>query len=387
MISSAVLGDNHSVDTDSKSRESELKKNVHAFQAYLEGTQKKRLLVFTSGEKCAYDLPYTTRWSDGYKKKMIAKMYGVEEYMKKSSRSGVVTLLTLTGYQDGKLSQDVKGRIVSRQESFMEIKRGWNLLIDLTRKVLKKENYELDYVWVMEPHKSGYPHMHVAIFGYIPQYIKEKIQSLWSEKYKIGSKEHGVDFSVKSINESIQCVRNYLMKYISKGIGGDGQKNWTDNEWIYHALAWKYHHRYIGMSQTISRYCSARRLRYRYIRYLHEVQDLVQGLDSVVVSEVPIDKEGIKAVVKEYQWRLPNDNPDSQPPDQRWNRTLIADTLTGTVIPLRANGYAPTEMVEWINDTIGMTIGYTHQFLTVKNINMNHINPVSKQQTLHNSYW
>ena len=62
---------------------------------------------------------------------MIAKMYGVEEYLKKCSRGGVVTLLTLTGYQGGGMSREVKGTVVSRGELYGEMKRGWRLLSNL----------------------------------------------------------------------------------------------------------------------------------------------------------------------------------------------------------------------------------------------------------------
>ena len=218
---------------------------VREFDGYLESVDGREILSFTSDG--LYRLPYRTRWSREYKRGMIAKMYGVEEYLKRCSRGGVVTLLTLTGYQGGEMSRDVKGKVGSRGELYEDMKRGWRLLSNLLAKVSPC----LEYMWVMEPHKSGYPHMHVAIFGYV-------------------SKEHGLDFSVKSVKESIQSVRNYLMKYITKGIGGEGKKKWTVDEWVYHALAWKHRHRYIGMSRSISRYCTARKLRYRYGRRLSE---------------------------------------------------------------------------------------------------------------------
>ena len=54
---------------------------------------------------------------------------------------------------------------------------------------------------------------------------------------KVGSHEHGMKFTVKSVKESVQSVKNYLMKYISKGIGSHGQHNWSPEEWVHHALA------------------------------------------------------------------------------------------------------------------------------------------------------
>jgi hypothetical protein len=144
----------------------------------------------------------------------------------------------------------------------------------------------------VEPHKSGYPHMHVAIFGYVRKELQERLERLWSEKYEVGSREHGIDFSVKSVKESIQSVRNYLMKYIAKGIGGEGRKKWTVEEWVYHALAWKHHHRYIGLSRGISRYCTARKLRYKYIRYLHS-----NDINDITILPVPITNTAISMAV------------------------------------------------------------------------------------------
>ena len=62
------------------------------FDGYLSSVDGREILSFTSDG--LYRLPYRTRWSNEYKRGMIAKMYGVEEYLKKCSRGGVVTLLT-----------------------------------------------------------------------------------------------------------------------------------------------------------------------------------------------------------------------------------------------------------------------------------------------------
>lgn len=300
---------------------------VKQFHGYLNNIDGKRILVasnssnttWTLGTWDYYDMPYTTRWSPEYKKKMIAKMYAVEEYCKKSKKS-VVTLLTLTGYQDGNASINAIRKTNTREDLFKVIKHGWNLLSDL----LTHECPGLDYVWVVEPHKSGYPHMHVAVLGYIPKELQERLTRLWSEKYQVGSAEHGIDFSVKSVKESVQSIRNYLMKYISKGIGASGCKTWKDEEWVYHAIAWKHQHRYIGMSQTISRYCTAYKLRFKFHKYMTELCNYDIGLLGI-----PIDKKGIIDAIKQFQWRNPHES--TPPPEKRWFCMFLFHSTSGTV--------------------------------------------------------
>jgi hypothetical protein len=376
VITSSFFGNK---DVDSRER-----KLVCAFDGYLSSVEGREILSFTSGG--VYRLPYKTRWTRTYKRGMIARMYGVEEYLRKSSRGGVVTLLTLTGYQGGDLSRGVKGRVVSREDLFEEMKRGWRLVSNL----LVKVSPGLEYVWVMEPHRSGYPHMHVAIFGYVSKELQERLSRLWSEKYEVGSREHGIDFSVKSVKESIQSVRNYLMKYITKGIGGEGRRKWTVEEWVYHAIAWKNRHRYIGMSRSISRYCTARKLRYRYSRYLSG-----RVGERVELPELPMGKDGLIKAIAEYRY-LPGEGPPlSDEPHtflnargvvsvvrrvgEKWSCTFVHDR--GTVSLIRRSVEMPDAFVEWVNESLGLLLGYSDRFLSIPQ-DQYRVCPVSDQVML-----
>lgn len=208
------------------------------FSAYLEHTAQSRIIVCTGND--IYDLPYTTRFSRNYRRKQIARMYRVEEYLRRENRHSVVTMMTLTGYQHG----------LTRGRVFTNIRTSLNLLLSRLRQTCP----DIQYMWVMEPHKSGYPHVHVAIFGYVPQKIQDKLQILWSKKYGVGSAKHGINFSVKSVKESVHSVRNYLMKYITKGLGGETK--WTREEKLYYATAWDGKYRLISMSRSLSKFCS-----------------------------------------------------------------------------------------------------------------------------------
>lgn len=208
------------------------------FSAYLDHAAQSRIIVATGDD--IYNIPYTTRFSRQYRRKQIARMYRVEEYLKKENKHSVVTMLTLTGYQRG----------LSRATVFSNIRTSLRLFLDRLRKMCR----DIQYMWVMEPHRSGYPHVHVAIFGYVPQDVRDRLSRLWAEKYKVGSIAHGINFTMSNAREGIKSVRNYLMKYITKGIGGETR--WTPEERLYFATAWDGHYRLISMSRSLSAFIS-----------------------------------------------------------------------------------------------------------------------------------
>ena len=192
---------------------------------------------------------FVTRWTQIYRKRMLARLYMLDGWWKENKSP--VTMLTLTTYQDGRYSQEALGYVVNIEESFRLLKDGWDKL----SKILRKYVPNLTYIWIVEPHTSGYPHLHIVIFNRIPKPLQDKIRLLWAEKYQTGSKEHGVDFTVKPTDEDIASLRCYLMKYIAKGFVKTGSKfnevNWTKEELVYNALIWKHGFRIFQPSNNL----------------------------------------------------------------------------------------------------------------------------------------
>jgi hypothetical protein len=177
------------------------------------------------------------RWTTGYRKKLLAKLYLLDDYIKQNPSS--VTLLTLTIYQDGDYSEEMTGKKLTIQESFELLKKSWKNLSMMIRHILPGT----EYIWIVEPHKTGYPHFHVVLFSGVSIGVQEKIKTLWSEKYQAGSLEHGAQFEIRRPDQAIESLRNYLMKYIAKGFistdsryGGDG---WTASELVFNACVWE----------------------------------------------------------------------------------------------------------------------------------------------------
>lgn len=202
-------------------------------------------------------MDYAHRFTPTYQKGQIAGFYQLEAWMKVNPRN--VTLLTLTAYQTGKASVEAKGHEVGLVEAFDNLKWGWDRL----SKIMRKEIPGLDYVGVLEPHKSGYPHIHFFLFTPEPlsQAIQDKCAYLWSQKYKVGDQEHGIDFDFKPPAQGeIGSIRNYLSKYLCKAYyqtvgkypNTDSRNEMTPGRYIFYALVWKYGWRLVQKSARLS---------------------------------------------------------------------------------------------------------------------------------------
>ncbi len=194
-------------------------------------------------------LPYTHRWKEEYRRGVLAKFYQLEDWHKQNPTP--ITMLTLTTYQDGDYSRAVLGDELTIPESFGLLKNSWVYLRHAIRYYLP----DTSWCWIMEPHKSGYPHLHTVLFSDVTIGVQQSIKKLWAEKYKAGSYEHGIDFTANRSDTSIQSIRNYLMKYVAKSFTSTGSKfgedTWSAGELVFNALAWKNRWRFFGASRDL----------------------------------------------------------------------------------------------------------------------------------------
>lgn len=227
--------------------------DVRDFLTYLnrtEGTRFRLRGLSPDVSEVETEIEYVHRWTATYRRGWIAKLYQLDEWYKREQPP--VTMLTLTTYQDGDYSR-WKGRYLTIPESFETLKGGWKNLSMVLRKPDSLGKF--DYLSIMEPHKTGYPHLHVPIFAEVSDPLQEKIGNLW-EGYGAGSAEHGVNFSFRESRTDISSIRNYLLKYLSKGLTGTGSRfgdeSLTPGQWVFQALVWRHHWRIFGSSRNLS---------------------------------------------------------------------------------------------------------------------------------------
>lgn len=191
------------------------------------------------------------RWTTLYRKKLLKKLYLLDEYMKDHPSS--VTLMTLTTFQELKYRKGDDSPRLSIPEAFMVLKKSWKKLSMLIRYWIPGT----EYILIVEPQKSGYPHFHIALFTDISPEIQDKIKQKW-EKYQAGDYEHGAQFEIKKPEESIKSLRNYLMKYIAKGFVSTGsrfgEQKWTPAELVFNACVWDGNYRTFQPSRGLQKY-------------------------------------------------------------------------------------------------------------------------------------
>ena len=191
------------------------------------------------------------RWTTAYRKKLLAKLYLLDEYIK--DNPSPVTLMTLTTYHDLKYRQTDDSPRLSIPAAFEVLKTSWKKLSMIIRK--KMPNTE--YIWIVEPQKSGYPHLHVVLFADVSIGMQDGIKKQWA-KYGAGDYEHGADFEIRQPEDTIKSLRNYLMKYIAKGfVSTDsrfGDHKWTPAELVFNALVWDGNYRTFQPSRGLQKY-------------------------------------------------------------------------------------------------------------------------------------
>lgn len=255
--SAATLGSYRVSDTGSQNAPISEWNLIRDFKRYIQTTARCTFRIYGTRyeDGLAADddrtIGYIHRWTPVYRSAVIAKFYLLEQYCK--AHPTRYTMMTLTTAQDGDYSVSLRGGVTTIEESFKLLKEGFRGLT----KWIRKHHPGLEYVWMLEPHKTGYPHMHVIFLGHIPEPSQAAIKALWSEKYIIGSYDNGVKFTTPPI----QSIRNYLVKYIRKTLHGGktGSKyeastdGWTKGELLFNAVMWHNGYRLWGASAPLSR--------------------------------------------------------------------------------------------------------------------------------------
>lgn len=222
-------------------------------------------------------MEYAHRWTETYQKRVKAAFYQLEKWLEAEPHE--ITLLSITGFTGWYSWGEKTEHDVSIMQAFDNLKHGADKLL----KILRKEIPDLEYILVWEPHKTGYPHAHCALITHepIPEEIIEKVKTIWSEKYKLGSKENGLNFKIREPDEPIRSIRNYLLKYIIKTFHRPDSKYpisvRTPGQTVFNALAHKYHWRLIQKSSEVT----------RMMKYTPKIPD---GCTAITWSDIELSR-------------------------------------------------------------------------------------------------
>jgi hypothetical protein len=146
--------------------------------------------------------------------------------------------------------------------SWAKINRWISACLNRVRVKLRRD-YGLDvfYLWVVEIHSDGFPHVHV-VFG-LPRYVPELtfgvllriFQEAWvDEKGRPLCASHGID--IRYVGRNVEKVRRYVLKYLVDEHGAVW--NWEVRDGVVRVrlstmLIWLFRVRLFGVSQKLRR--------------------------------------------------------------------------------------------------------------------------------------
>lgn len=195
------------------------------------------------------NIPYNHRWTREYRNMMYAKLKSAEKALKRKFSDPVpTTMLTLTVRQ-----RDSLGEPLAYKTVLDKLKGSWSKF----RKAIDRaipDKFDYEYLRMVEPHKTGYPHIHVAIFGvYLPS-LTEKVKQLWDEKYNAGASWAQDVTAVKGRSaQVVQSPAAYCMKYLQKTTArSDGSMQSPIHFRAFAAALWVTETRQLSMSDWLS---------------------------------------------------------------------------------------------------------------------------------------
>jgi hypothetical protein len=181
------------------------------------------------------------RWKDGYLKKRLARLYKLRDWFE-GQPSQDVSMVTLTVPHNENI-WGVKVRSGANHfQAWNNLKQGWNRLRQCA--VFRGR----DFACFFEPHKTGYPHLHLSVFG-VPFTDEEinHIKALWAEMTG-ADLLNGVEIRP---GIGVKHLIAYLMKYMSKTFYHTID-SWTEGEWLFNAIAHEERYRLFGSSNALA---------------------------------------------------------------------------------------------------------------------------------------
>lgn len=183
------------------------------------------------------------RWSPEYQEERYAKMKDMERGIESFYSNPWTGLLSLTASSD-----DVPNPV----DHLLEVVEGRAAAIQALRRALDDRTW--DYWWVLEPHESGYVHLHVAVVvegAVTEEQLRPAVDAHLRQVPAAGEKAHEDAVEVKSGRE-IENLAAYLNSYL----GGYGTEalEMPEHEQAAAALLWATGKRQIGASRRLRRF-------------------------------------------------------------------------------------------------------------------------------------
>jgi len=165
-------------------------------------------------------------------------------------------------------------RKISIIEAWKNINRWISSCLHRVRTKLKRRyRVDIHYLWTIESHKDGYPHVHIlfSLGGFVKGLVFEELLRIFQESWvdDEGNRlcaDQGVD--IRYIGKDVEKVKEYILKYLVK----EHDKTWgvkveggLVRVRLSTLLAWAFRVRFFGMSQKFKRAIRAKYYSYEFL--------------------------------------------------------------------------------------------------------------------------
>jgi hypothetical protein len=204
---------------------------VQEWRDWYEGYENSHL-EFTNPEGETVRGKLTNSYQPEYGDKYYAKLGDLERGIEREYDSLTTAMLTFTCS-----SLNRQGEPRPAGDCMRDIISAWNTARKMLHKALSA--YEWEYARVLEPHKSGYGHLHIAVFidsdSINEQTFKGVMESYVDNCTAAGWEAHKPENSV-SVNEEMDSLPSYVSKYI--GQYGEKPTERDIEEQMFLAVTW-----------------------------------------------------------------------------------------------------------------------------------------------------
>jgi hypothetical protein len=220
---------------------------VSRFKEYLKKRESWYIKIHgkvkLTGTHFTYKKEDIHRWKDGYLRKRLARLYKLRVWFD-GQPSKDVTMITLTvPHNENKWGRKVRDG-ADMYQAWKNLKRGWTRIYQSRPGLFRNKSFVIFY----EPHPaSGYPHIHMMMFGTMTGDEIERLKSTWSQLTG-ADPLNGVDVRP---GVGVKHLIAYLVKYMSKTLYHTIDE-WTPGEWAFNAIAHEERYRLFGSSNDLA---------------------------------------------------------------------------------------------------------------------------------------
>jgi hypothetical protein len=218
-------------------------------------------IEFVSDEGETVRAPLENSYQTDYARRYYARMKDLERGVEREYESLTTVMLTFTASH-----RNAEGRWRCPADHMSDVRDGW----DTARKHLYRvlDGYRWEYARIMEPHRDGYGHLHVAVFVEADELDAERfrpvmeshvgrVKSAGSEAHDVGREGLG---DTVSVSGEIDNLAGYLSEYLGAFAEGTALER-PVHEQVFLATTWATNTRRLDFSNGAQSLIAGERFR------------------------------------------------------------------------------------------------------------------------------